>query len=142
MPYRTGWLSGEYGTGTGQLSPINNHTIQPCTAALTSTTASTTENSDPSICQKHPRDGTRYQELLNTEKLDGSGGLRVTSGPGIHLNHFLPSLEENSDSEGEEEDDGDDVVITNEIAASLPRKLAFKRKHTKEVSRKLVTKLM
>ncbi|KAF8995620.1 hypothetical protein BDQ17DRAFT_1330438 [Cyathus striatus] len=55
---------------------------------------------------------------------------------------FLPSLEENSDSEGEEEDDGDDVVITNEIAASLPRKLASKRKHTKEVSRKLVTKLM
>ncbi|KAF8983351.1 hypothetical protein BDQ17DRAFT_1336534 [Cyathus striatus] len=102
------------------------------------------QDRDPSIHQKHPRDGTHYQELLNTEKLDGSGCLRpklaASNADSNSTNiKFLPLLEENSDSEGEEEDNGNNVVITNEIAASIPRKLAPK---TKEVSRKLVTKII
>ncbi|KAF9002087.1 hypothetical protein BDQ17DRAFT_1484194 [Cyathus striatus] len=137
--------------------------MEPTADGVSTTATPTTENSDPSIRQKRTRDGTRYQELLNAEKLDESGKLESHFKPRNPIKprqpkpkpaasnadsdssdiEFLPvpSLDENSDSEGEEEDDGDDVDITDEeIAASLPRKLVFKRKCTKGASRKSVTK--
>ncbi|KAF8985255.1 hypothetical protein BDQ17DRAFT_1335936 [Cyathus striatus] len=61
---------------------------------------------------------------------------------------FLPPLIEDSDSEGEEEEEEEgggrgsvnDVISNEEIAASLPTKLASKRKRTQGTSKTHVTK--
>ncbi|KAF8986783.1 hypothetical protein BDQ17DRAFT_1436053 [Cyathus striatus] len=89
---------------------------------------------------------TRYKPRIPIKsrkpKTKGRKEPEAASDTDLNDIEFLPPLMEDSDSEGEdkEEDNIDDVIGNEEIAASLPTKLSSKRKQTQSTSKTHTTK--